>query len=514
MKCLARFLLAGILGLIATSRAAEDRPNILFIISDDQAPDMMGALGHPEVQTPHLDRLVKAGTTFTRCFNQGSWSAAVCVASRTMLLTGQTVYRAPENTTYLDKWALPKGDLAVVGGAAVKLWPEVFRDAGYDTFLTGKWHNNDEALRRSFSTATAIGAGFYDTYVTPGGDREDNPGYLRPAPGRDRWTPWDPQFHGLWTPHVRDLAEGVIGPDYLLSQHSSEVFADAAINYLNTRNQSEEAPFFMMVSFNAPHDPRQAPKAFVDLYPVDEIALPPNYWPEHPFDNGALRIRDEILAPFPRTPEAVRTHRAEYFAIITHLDAQIGRVLDALEASGHGDNTYIIFTSDHGLAVGSHGLMGKQNPYDHSIGMPFVMVGPDIPADRRVDDLIYMPSVYPTTCELAGIEIPATVEFESIKDLAMARPGASGEAMIFGTYLTSQRLIRTETHKLVLYPELGREQLFDLVRDPFEINDIIDDPGYAAVRQTLREALDNNRRLLGDGSWIKVSIPPHLIKTD
>ncbi|GAB5561645.1 MAG: sulfatase-like hydrolase/transferase [Synoicihabitans sp.] len=479
--------------------AAQKRPNFLFIITDDQAPDMIGALGHPEVKTPNIDRLVEQGTAFTRCFNQGSWSGAVCVASRTMLITGQTVYRAPENTAYLDSWAYAKGPLAVDGGGAVTLWPQVFREAGYDTFLTGKWHNNDRAITQGFSSAKAIGQGFYDTYVVKGRDRKLNPGYLRPAPGRNEWTPWDPQYHGLWTPHVRDIeADGNIGEDYLLQQHSSEVFADAAVDYLQ-QVEEKDSPFFMFVSFNAPHDPRQAPKSFVDDYPFEDIALPPNYLPEHPIDNGALEIRDEILAPFPRTEEVVKTHRAEYFAIITHMDREIGRVLDALKSSGEADNTYIIFTSDHGLAVGSHGLMGKQNPFDHSISMPFVIAGPGIPANRRVDDMVYMQSVYPTTVELAGLTVPESVEFSSIKNLATGTSAAEGEDVIFGTYLTFQRLVRTDSHKLIYYPELDRHQLFDLRKDPHEINDVIDDPAYVEVRQKLTHELDQQRRELGDG---------------
>jgi len=141
MKRLLSLFLVLPLGICSAAKA-DTKPNFLFIISDDQAPTMVGALGNPEIKTPHLDTLVKRGTTFTHCFNQGSWSGAVCVASRTMLITGQTVYRAPQNKSYLDKWAHARGELAVKQTTAVKLWPQVFREAGYQTFLTGKWHNN------------------------------------------------------------------------------------------------------------------------------------------------------------------------------------------------------------------------------------------------------------------------------------------------------------------------------------------------------------------------------------
>ena len=187
------------------------------------------------------------------------------------------------------------------------------------------------------------------------------------------------------------------------------------------RRREQTKPFFLYVGFNSPHDPRQAPKEFVDMYPPARIEVPPNYLPEHPFDQGDHEVRDEILAPFPRTREAVQLHRSEYYAHITYMDAQIGRILDALEKSGPARNTYVIFTADHGLAVGQHGLMGKQNLYDHSIRMPLMVAGPGIARGRRVDHLVYQHSLFATTCELAGVKAPDTLEFPSLADLLTGR---------------------------------------------------------------------------------------------
>ncbi len=486
-----------LLVLLATSLApAGERPNFLFIISDDQAPDAIRALGNDEIQTPNLDRLVEQGTSFVNCFNQGSWAGAVCVASRTMLITGKTVYEAPKVKSVLLPWAHAKKALAVEEDLTVPLWPQVFREAGYDTFLTGKWHNSPESVLLGFSHGTAVGEGFYDTFDQNG---SKEPGYNRPTPENNHWTPWDPQFTGHWTPEVWDITEqGAAGESYTVEQHTSELYSDAAINFLEQSGESE-APFFMFVSYNAPHDPRQAPKEFIEQYPPESVSLPPNYLPEHPFDNGAIKIRDEKLGPMPRTEEAIKVHRAEYFGIVSHMDREIGRILDALEESGHADNTYIIFTSDHGLAVGSHGLLGKQNPYDHSIKMPFVISGPGIPKDRRVNDMIYMQSVYPTTCQLAGIEVPNSVEFPSIKGLAQGIDSAEGEPLIYGCYQETQRLIRSKSHKLVYYPQLDRYQLFDLEKDPNEIQDVSENPAYNAVQEELKNALLEKREALGDG---------------
>ncbi|MDB4459293.1 sulfatase-like hydrolase/transferase, partial [bacterium] len=448
-----------LLFILSISISGAEKPNFLFIISDDQAPTTIAALGNKEIKTPNLDSLVKRGTAFSNCFNQGSWSGAVCVASRTMLITGQSVYKAPQNTAYLHKWAYAKKDLAPTRETAVPLWPKVFRDAGYHTFLTGKWHNNDDSVLIGFDQADAYAEGMYETRDASGSKA---PGYKRPTPENNHWKPWDPQFTGHWAPFVKDInKDGAISDAYTVEQHTSELFADKAVNYLETAAKRDQ-PFFMYVAFNAPHDPRQAPKKFTDQYQPENTSIPKNYLPEHPFNNGAIKIRDEVLAPHPRTKDMIRTHRAEYNAIIAHMDHEIGRILKALEATGKADNTYIIFTSDHGLAVGSHGLLGKQNPYDHSIKMPFIICGPDIPENRRIDNKIYMQSAYPTTCELAGLEIPETVDYPSVKKLATGETDKGGEDIIYGTYLEFQRLVRTDKHKLIFYPKLDRYQLFDL----------------------------------------------------
>ena len=180
-----------------------------------------------------------------------------------------------------------------------------------------------------------------------------------------------------------DSIEKKAGEKYYMSRHTSELYADKAVNYLETKAGKDGKPFFMYVAFNAPHDPRQSPKEFLDMYPREQVKVPANFLPEHPFDQGDSKIRDEELAPFPRTEEAVKLHRQEYYAIITHADYEIGRILDALEKSGQDKNTYIIFTSDHGLAVGMHGLMGKQNQYECSVRMPLIFTGPGIKAGAK-----------------------------------------------------------------------------------------------------------------------------------
>ena len=457
-----------------------EKPNILFIFADDQAFDTINALGNDIVQTPNLDRLVADGMTFTHTFNQGSWSGAVCVVSRAMLNSGRYIYHAREDIN------------------RVPLWGEVFADAGYATFLTGKWHNEDHTAVKSFETGKSIGKGMFETLDGPQGA-----GYRRPTPDNNSWSPSDKSLLGHWSPAVKDIEEGMFGPkmggEYTVEQHTSELYADQAITFMDAQTSKDvRQPFFMYVSFNAPHDPRQAPQEFVDMYPLDSLDIPANFFPEHPFDQGERNtLRDEILAPFPRTEEAVKTHIQEYYAIITHMDREIGRILDKLEETGEADNTYIIFTADHGLAVGQHGLLGKQNQYEHSIRVPFIVKGPDIEAGSSSDALIYLQSAFPTTCDFAGIPIPETVEFRSLLPIIEETSDTSYPA-IFGSYKEYQRMVRTTSHKLILYPQVDEIQLFDMRQDPLEMNDLAENPAYADTIDILYGQLLELQEEVGD----------------
>ena len=346
-------LVAGLLALSAktynewapfidSSSQKVQKPNIVLIFSDDQRYNTIRALGGKEVITPNLDSLVSAGTTFTRAYNMGGWHGAVCVASRTMLLTGLSIWDARRSEKKLD-------DIAATSG----LWAQHLRKAGYDTYMTGKWHVRAD-VNAIFDHVAHERAGMPNQ--TP-------QGYNRPLSTADTfWQPWDKKYEGFW----KD------------GKHWSEVLADDATGFIQQASRKVD-PFFMYLAFNAPHDPRQAPKEFVDMYPLDGITLPENYMEEYPFKEemgSGTDLRDEQLAPFPRTPHAVKKHIQEYYASITHMDAQIGKIFRALAASGKLQNTIIFFVSDHGLAVGHHGLMGKQSMFDHSVRVPLVVAGP------------------------------------------------------------------------------------------------------------------------------------------
>lgn len=429
---------------------AEQPPNILFVFADDQCFSTIAALGNHEIETPNLDRLARRGTTFSHCYNMGSWSGAVCVASRTMLNTGRSVWRAQD--VY---------DTSETERTEGRWWSEWMKQAGYRTYMTGKWHVRADA-GRSFDVVADVRGGM---------PQQTEAGYHHPADDpSERWSPSDPEYGGYW--------EG--------GTHWSEVVGNHATAFLDEAGQRDE-PFFMYIAFNAPHDPRQSPQEYVDRYPADQIKVPASFQLLYPFKDAigcGPSLRDEKLAPFPRTEHDVQVHRQEYYAIITHMDHQIGRILDALEASGKADDTWIFFTADHGLACGEHGLMGKQNLYDHSVRVPFMVVGPEIAGGARIDAPIYLQDVMPTTLELAGVEKPEHVEFHSVLPI-LAGEARSPYPAIYGAYLDLQRSIRTDRYKLVLYPKAGRMRLYDLRTDPQELHDLAEQPESKPLIKTL-----------------------------
>ena len=236
--------------------------------------------------------------------------------------------------------------------------------------------------------------------------------------------------------------------------------------------------------------------------PVDSIAVPASFLPEYPYKddiNNPAILRDEALAPFPRTEYAIRKHRQEYYASISHLDEQIGKILDALEASGEMDNTYIFFGADHGLSVGQHGLLGKQSLFDHSIRLPMMVLGPDIPKGKKIDVDVYLQDIMATSLELAGIEKPQYVEFNSFMDLIKGQ-NTEGHYNngIYGAYMDVQRMIRKDGFKLLVYPKIEKVLLFDLENDPEEITDVAGKPENSDKVNTMFKELLALQKVMGD----------------
>jgi len=403
-----------------------------------------------------MDSLVRRGTTFTNAYIMGGQSAAVCMPSRAMLMTGRHLFNVVDNGRVIPE------DHA--------LMPEVFRAAGYRTFGTGKYHNGPRAFARSFTDGGRIFfGGMSDHYKVPVMD-------------------FDPT--GKYPTDKRYSVDGT---------HSSELFSDAAIGFLESI-RGDDTPFFMYVSYTAPHDPREMPKEYLDMYDPDSLPIPENFLAEHPFDNGELKVRDEKLAPWPRTHAEIRKHLAAYYAMITHVDAQIGRVLKALEDAGHLDDTIIAFAGDNGLAVGQHGLLGKQNLYEHSIHVPLIFCGPGVPEGERRDAFCYLFDIFPTLCGLTGLPIPDSADGVSLVPVIQGGSDGARAAMFFA-YKNYQRAVRTDRYKLILYNVDGKKktQLFDLQNDPRETKNLADDPENGYIVRRLTWIMKDWFKKTGDG---------------
>jgi len=279
-----------------------------------------------------------------------------------------------------------------------------------------------------------------------------------------------------------------------VSGQPGKAIVDAAIEFLRTKNDAR--PFFMYLAFEAPHDPRVAAKEYLDLYDRAKIPLPKNYLPQHPFNNGEQVIRDEMLAPWPRTPDEIRRHLHEYYAVISGLDYHIGRLLQCLKELGQHENTIIAFSSDHGLAIGSHGLMGKQNVYEAGMKAPLIFTGPGIRKGRS-DALVYLLDIFPTVCDLVGAPIPSGLDGQSLRPILDGKARGVRETL-FLSYRDVQRAVRDARWKLIRYPQINQTQLFDLRRDPDEIHNLANDPGQAKRIDHLMAVLGEWQKKLGD----------------
>lgn len=446
-----------LVGAGSNSLAAEPkvtRPNVLLLFADDQRADTIAAWGNPHIKTPNLDKLVATGFSFRNNYCFGSNSGAVCVPSRAMLMSGRT-------------WLDVKPNL---DGAS--LLPEALRAAGYATLATGKWHNGEPSFVRAFPDARSVFFGGMDDHTK--------------VP-------------------VADVTGGKVANRRVAKKFSSEEFADAAIGFLN--GHKGDTPFFCYVAFTAPHDPRNPPEKYREMYYKARPPLPPNFRPLPAFDNGFTKnIRDENLAPYPRTKEAVRDQLCEYYGLITHMDEQVGRVLEALEKSGHSKNTIVVYTADHGLALGSHGLLGKQNLYEHSMKCPLIVAGPGVPAGKSTDAFTYLFDLFPTVCDLTGAKPPEKLAGESLRPLWAGEKKRLRDS-VFLPYSGLMRSVRDERWKLIVYPPIDHRELFDLKNDPDETKNLAADPKHATTVERLTALLKDWQKKVGDTLPLTVERP-------
>jgi arylsulfatase A-like enzyme len=420
-------------------QALGKKPNVLFILADDMRPDCIGALGNPHIQTPHLDELVGRGMAFTRTYVQGANSGAVCTPSRTMILTGRSVF-------HFSNGGFAKPDK----GSAV-LWADAMKAGGYETFHLGKRGNSYLPGMQAFDTC-------------------------------------------LFTEQIGANDHEV----------SAKVSADRVLDFL--RGRKSDKPFFIYLAPPVPHDPRVAPQEFMDRYDPAKIPLPPSYMPVHPFDNGEMTVRDECLAPWPRTEAEIKRHLADDYACITCLDHHIGRIVAQLKASGQLENTIVIFAADNGLSLGDHGLMGKQNLYEFGgMHVPLVIAGPGVPHGTS-SAFAYLFDIYPTVCELTGTPIPPEVESKSLVPIITGKAQKVRD-YAFTAYRQCQRAVRDERWKVIRYPLVNKTQLFDLEKDPHELRDLAEQPEHAGKLKAMLALLAAQQSFYGDEAPLTVANP-------
>ena len=448
MKTLQILALLALTPLVSLHVAGQPPPklNILHIHADDHRADGLHALGNPLLQTPNLDSLVERGTTFTHCYTMGSMTGAVCTPSRTMMLTGRSWQRIPGAPAAANHSADPATFL-----------PRAMAAAGYQTWHMGKYGNGFPAGLKTFETTINDDA----DGKTPESDRA----------------------------------------------HSSQRLADRTIDFLKSRAGSHEArPFYIYLAPPVPHDPRSAEERFHKLYDAAKIPLSPAFLPQHPFDNGEMIVRDEKLAPWPRTPEDTKQQTADYYSCVTGLDHHIGRIFAELKASGQWENTIIIFSGDNGLSLGEHGLFGKQNLYEFGgMHVPLVIAGPGI-SKGKSDALVYLMDLFPTFAELAGAKIPAGVEGQSLVPILAGKQGKLRETLYTG-YRDCQRSIRDDRWKLIRYPLVNVTQLFDLAADPHELDNLAGQPEHAAKVAEMTALLQKEMTLHADTFPLTVANP-------
>ena len=426
---------------------AAARPNVLFFFTDDQRADTIGALGNPHVITPTLDRLAESGLVFRNAYVMGSNVGAVCLPSRNMLLSGRAYFRFHADA------AAGKPTRAYASPEKPN-FPDSMKQAGYVTYHHGKQGNVARLIHPRFD-------------------------------------------------HSRYVQHYALDPKAPYPDEPGKEIVDAAIEFLTSRPL--DRPFFLYLAPACPHDPRVAADRYLRRYDRRRIPLPENYLPLHPFDNGEQVIRDELLAPWPRTQEEIRKHLHEYYAVITAMDGHFGRLLRTLKELGEYENTIIIFSSDNGLAVGSHGLMGKQNLYEHSSKVPLVFAGPGIPQGQS-DALVYLLDVYPTVCDLLGAPIPEGLDGKSLAPVIRGRAEKVRDTL-FTAYRDAQRAVRDDRWKLIRYPLIDHTQLFDLAADPHEMHNLADDPAQAERIERMTGLIRQWQAQLGDQAPLASAAP-------
>lgn len=450
MTCLLRLLLL-VLGL-STVLPAADRPNILFIIADDLTDTALGCYGNTVCRTPNLDRLAAQGVRFTRAYCQGTY----CGPSRASFLSGYYPH-----ATGVQGYLSPR---EAIGDRAT--WPQHFKNAGYHTARVSK------IFHMGVPGGIEEGSDGADDPLS-WSERFNSPGPEWRAPGRGETLEKNPDGR---KPVMGGNTFVVVAADGDDDVHSDGKTAAKACELLATPRRE---PFFLAVGFVRPHVPFVAPKKYFDLYPPESMVLPekvPGDWDDIPKPGINYKTSVNMQMDEVRQKKAL----AGYYAAVSYMDAQVGRVLEALERSGQADNTIIIFTSDHGYHLGEHDFWAKVSLHDESARVPLLIRAPGLKPGVR-DALVELIDLFPTTAKLCGLEVPARLQGRDLAPV-LADPKAAVREAAFSVAGTSKGLLlRDERWAFLQYGEdaRGGVELYDMQTDPRQIHNLAALPEHA-----------------------------------
>jgi arylsulfatase A-like enzyme len=447
------------LSLASAVQPAAKKPNILFIAVDD-LNDWIGPLGgHPQASTPHLDRLAAMGTTFTNAHCQG----VLCNPSRTSLLTG---LRPTTTGIYgLQPWFRQVPDLK-----DLKTLPQYFREKGYRTLVTGKVFHGNYGFKAGGAEWDAVGP-----EVTAGPFPKKK---LVNTPSSNRLVDW-----GTF-PHKDEDKD-----DYKFAGWAAERLAD----------MPDDKPFFLATGFFLPHVPCYATQKWMELYPEETLKLPEileNDRADTPRASWWLHWKlPEPRLEFLKKENQWKNLVRSYLATISFMDAQLGRVLDALEKSGHAGNTVIVLWSDHGWHLGEKEITGKNTLWERSTRVPLIFAGPGSQRGARCTEPVELLDIFPTLCDLAGLPHPEHLEGHSLvpqlKDATASRKWPA-----ISNHNPGNNSVRDTRWRYIRYVD-GSEELYDLQKDPHEFHNLAGDPAFAVEIARL-------------GKWIPSDQAPHV----
>lgn len=454
------------------------KPNIIFVITDQQRFDTIAAGGFPYMKTPNLDRMVREGTYFRQTYV----TSPSCAPSRASLFTG--VYPHTNGVFRNDEpWAFS--------------WVQLMAEAGYRCVNVGKMHTSP--FEDSF--------GFHERHVVENKDRATPrlPFFL------DQWDKaiWTRGFEkpSRVTYRRREDYRSSLGafvwnlPEDL---HSDNFVSALAQMWLDTYTGNE--PFFLQIGIPGPHPPYDPTQEFLDIYADAELPEPILSKDDIAAQPAALKVlRDQHLAVdhdavvhlAEPTREQTRRQRQHYFANVSMIDAQMGKLIEAVTRRGVLDDTIIIFTSDHGDSLNDHGHSQKWSMYEHSVRVPAIVWAPGRVAEGRVvDDFVSLFDFAPTVLDMAGVPVPDWMEAQSLMPYLRGEECEprryvfsehAGDRIFSGT--TFMTMIRSRRHKLVHFVDSHEGQLFDMDHDPTEVNNLWSDPAHQAVKQELISAI-------------------------